>query len=142
MQTPWGDIEVTDAHVHFFSHSFFKALAQQKGQPDNIVGLLDQLGWQAPPVDNSALGAQWAAELDRHGVSRSVLMSSLPEQEASAADAVRALLVFLHLLESQAERPAQFLLAHCKHFPAHAHSAADMPVNGVWSLLGDGVLVG
>jgi predicted TIM-barrel fold metal-dependent hydrolase len=90
MQTPWGDIEVTDAHVHFFSHSFFKALAQQKGQPDDAAELLSQLGWDAPPQDNSALGAQWAAELDRHGVSRSVLMSSIPEQESSAADAVRA----------------------------------------------------
>src|SRR5262249_11506411 len=27
-------------------------------------------------------------------------------------------------------------------FPAHAHSAADMPVNGIWSLLEDGILVG
>src|SRR5215471_9279055 len=90
MQTPWGDIEVADAHVHFFSHSFFKSLAQQKGQPDNAGGLLTELGWDAPPQDNAALGAQWAAELDRHGISRSILMSSMPEQEASAAEAVRA----------------------------------------------------
>src|SRR4029450_10084395 len=62
--------------------------------------------------------------------------------QPASADAVRTLLVFLHLLEGQAERFAQFLLAHCKHFPAHAHSAADMSVNGIWSLLGDGVLVG
>ncbi len=31
MQTPWGDIEVLDAHVHFFSPAFFDALAVQKG---------------------------------------------------------------------------------------------------------------
>jgi len=90
MQTPWGEIEVADAHVHFFSNSFFKSLAQQKGQPDDVAGLLRQMGWDAPPQDNTALGAQWAAELDRHRVSRSILMSSVPEQEASVADAARA----------------------------------------------------
>jgi len=90
MHTPWGNVQVSDAHVHFLSHSFVKALAQQKGQPDNVEGLLTHLGWDAPPQDNSALGTAWAAELDRHGVSRSVLMASLPEQESSAADAVRA----------------------------------------------------
>jgi hypothetical protein len=62
--------------------------------------------------------------------------------QPASADAVRALLVFLYLLEGQAERPAKFFLAHCKHFPAHAHSAADVLVNGVWSLLGDGGLFG
>src|SRR6185436_10116217 len=90
MQTPWGAIEIADAHVHFFSYSFFKALAQQKGQTDNVAELVHLLGWQGPPEDDSALGDQWAAELDRQEVSRSVLMSSLPEQEHSVAEAARA----------------------------------------------------
>jgi len=90
MNTPWGDIEVADAHVHFFSPTFFKALAQQKGQAEQVRELIAQLGWDAPPINNAALGARWAEELDRHGVERSVLMSSVPDDEASAAEAVRA----------------------------------------------------
>lgn len=90
MNTPWGDIEVADAHVHFFSPTFFKALAQQKGQAEQVRELIAQLGWDAPPINNAALGARWVEELDRHGVERSVLMSSVPDDEASAAEAVRA----------------------------------------------------
>jgi predicted TIM-barrel fold metal-dependent hydrolase len=89
MNTPWGDIEVADAHVHFFSSTFFKALAQQKGQPEQVRELIAQLGWDAP-IHNVALGERWAQELDRHGVASSVLMSSIPDDEASAAEAVRA----------------------------------------------------
>ena len=29
-ESPWGAIAVADAHVHFFSHRFFAALASQK----------------------------------------------------------------------------------------------------------------
>jgi predicted TIM-barrel fold metal-dependent hydrolase len=90
MQTPWGDIEVADAHVHFFSHSFFKALAAQKGQPDRVDELITQLAWEAPPVLNAELGKRWAQELDRYEVSRSILMSSIPDDEVSASEAVRA----------------------------------------------------
>jgi hypothetical protein len=43
MKTHWGDIDVADAHVHFFSHTFFKALAAQKGQPDGVDELIAQL---------------------------------------------------------------------------------------------------
>jgi len=89
MNTPWGDIEVADAHVHFFSPTFFKALAQQKGQAEQVGELMAQLGWDAA-INNVALGAGWMKELDRHGVARSVLMSSIPDDEASAAEAVRA----------------------------------------------------
>jgi predicted TIM-barrel fold metal-dependent hydrolase len=90
MNTPWGDIEVADAHVHFFSPTFFKALAQQKGQAERVSELITQLGWDAPPINNAALGARWSEELERHGVARSVLMSSIPDDEAAAAEAVRA----------------------------------------------------
>jgi len=90
MKTPWGDVEVADAHAHFFSHTFFKALAQQKGQPDKVDELIDGLGWETPASNNAALGAKWAAELDRHGVARSVLMSSIPDDEASASEAAQA----------------------------------------------------
>src|SRR5262245_61051084 len=42
---------------------------------------------------------------------------------------------FLHLLEREAERVPQLLLAHCEHLTPHPHSAANVLVNGVRSLL-------
>ena len=29
--TPWGDLEIADAHVHYFSPAFFRFQAEQKG---------------------------------------------------------------------------------------------------------------
>ncbi|MEZ5352336.1 MAG: amidohydrolase family protein [Bryobacteraceae bacterium] len=88
MNTPWGEIEVADAHVHFFSHRFFSLLATQKR-----AGLGDvekALGWPMPPERPEDLAAIWAAELDRHAVSRAVLIASLPGDMASVAAAVTA----------------------------------------------------
>ena len=91
MQTPWGDIEVRDAHAHLFSHSFFETLRSQQPEPDDSVeALVERLGWQAPPKDNAAFAELWAAELDRQGVASSVMMASIPGDEASAAEIVRA----------------------------------------------------
>ena len=91
MQTPWGDIAVQDAHAHLFSHSFFEALRRQQAQPAaDVAALTAGLGWEAPPEDNRELAARWAAELDRHGVAKSVLMASIPGDEDSAAAVVRA----------------------------------------------------
>ena len=33
MLTHWGELPVNDAHIHFFSHDFFSALAAQKQGP-------------------------------------------------------------------------------------------------------------
>jgi len=89
MQTPWGEVEVVDAHVHFFSHTFFKALAVQLSVPDKVDDVIKHLTWEAPSASNAALAQRWVAELDRHSVARSVLISSVPDDEAAAADAVR-----------------------------------------------------
>lgn len=88
MQTPWGEIEVQDAHAHFFGQSFFKALAVQKGVSD-IGGMVATLGWDLPPDRNEALARRWAEELDQHGVAKSVLMASVPGDEAAVGDAVQ-----------------------------------------------------
>jgi cellobiose-specific phosphotransferase system component IIA len=56
--------------------------------------------------------------------------------KAARADTVSALLVFLNLLERQAESVAELLLAHPQHHAAHAHAAADMLVDRVRRLLG------
>jgi uncharacterized protein len=80
-----------DAHCHFFSQEFFATLARQKkdlppgGDPGaQIVGMLGW-DWPGPP---EALADRWAAELDRHGVGRAVLIASVPGDEGSVAAAV------------------------------------------------------
>ena len=44
MITPWGEILIEDAHVHYFSKPFFAALAAQKPGVD----IQAALGWDAP----------------------------------------------------------------------------------------------
>ena len=89
MQTPWGDIEVQDAHAHFFGRSFFNALALQKGVSDTPA-MVSTLGWDLPPDRNEDLAVRWTQELDGHGVAKCVVMASVPGDEAAVGDAVRA----------------------------------------------------
>ena len=94
MQSPWGEIDVCDAHVHFFSHGFFSGLAAQQaarsGGPATVESIAITLGWQPPPREPEALASIWAEELDRHGVQRASLIASVPGDEASVAAAVRS----------------------------------------------------
>jgi predicted TIM-barrel fold metal-dependent hydrolase len=85
--TPWGELPVADAHVHFFSHRFFSVLAQQAGE-GTAVALAPRLGWDIPPEDASALADRWASELDQAGVHRAVLIASVPGDAPSVAVAV------------------------------------------------------
>ena len=87
MRTPWGDLRVSDAHVHFFSHRFFAALAGQKGAA--VESLAPLAGVEIPAPEPERLAERWAEELDRHGVARSVLIASLPGDEDSVMAAVR-----------------------------------------------------
>ena len=93
MKTTWGDAAICDAHAHLFSRDFFKVLATQKKdlpteQP--VETMVEQLGWDLPPQDNAQLAARWVEELDKHSVEKTVLIASVPGDEQSAADAVRA----------------------------------------------------
>ncbi|HWY48292.1 MAG TPA: amidohydrolase family protein [Bryobacteraceae bacterium] len=88
METPWGALAVSDAHVHFFSHRFFAALAEQKNAP--VDSLAPLLGWQLPSEDPEHLAAAWVQELDRNGVSRAALIASVPGDQESVIAAVRA----------------------------------------------------
>lgn len=89
MQTHWGDLAISDSHVHFFSHGFFRLLAQQKpGLSVESMGAT--LGWEMPEEDPAALARRWVGELDRHGVQRAALIASLPGDEDSVAAAVAA----------------------------------------------------
>src|SRR5581483_83992 len=88
MQTPWGDIPVWDAHIHFFSHRFFASLASQSGR--RLEGLNEFLAWELPPEDPKILAEGWVRELDRHGVARASLIASVPGDEDSVATAAAA----------------------------------------------------
>jgi uncharacterized protein len=70
---------VNDAHCHFFSTPFFAALGGDAA--------LAKLGWDAPGTAE-ALADRWVAALDRHQVSRAVLIASIPGDTASVAAAV------------------------------------------------------
>ncbi len=88
-ESPWGPLPVADAHVHFFSHSFFeKLIAQKPGL--TLEHAAEQLGWRMPPLDPAALAADWVEELDRQQVARAVLIASLPGEEATVVSAAAA----------------------------------------------------
>jgi predicted TIM-barrel fold metal-dependent hydrolase len=80
-QTPWGDLPVSDAHVHFFSRDFYAALARQK-KLESPEALRPLLNWEIPGPDSVAL--------DRFAVRRACLIASMPGEEASVSAAVKA----------------------------------------------------
>jgi predicted TIM-barrel fold metal-dependent hydrolase len=87
IDTPWGLLPVADAHVHFFSHRFFAALAEQKGVAvDQLAPLLN---WKLPAEDPRQLADAWAHELDRYGVAKASLIASVPGDGESVIAAVR-----------------------------------------------------
>jgi predicted TIM-barrel fold metal-dependent hydrolase len=90
MNTPWGALEVADAHVHFFSHRFFSVLAEQKQTTvDALAPML--AGWELPAEDPAQLADAWVAQLDRHGVQQAALIASVPGDADSVIAAVRKL---------------------------------------------------
>lgn len=88
MQTPWGDIPVSDAHVHFFSHRYFSLLAAQRNC--SFADLEPILGWTMPPEQPEQLANDWVQEMITHGVARAAIIASIPTDESSVDAAVRA----------------------------------------------------
>jgi predicted TIM-barrel fold metal-dependent hydrolase len=87
---------LNDAHCHFFSATFFTALARQRSGTapagdadplDTAEGLCRELQWD-PPGSAATLADRWVAELDAHGVERAALIASVPGDEESVAAAV------------------------------------------------------
>jgi uncharacterized protein len=93
-ETPFGELEISDAHTHFFSRKFIETLIGQSpqlsGEADPIGRAEQMTGWTMPPGDPAGLAAIWKAELDRHNVSAAMMMASVPGDERSIADAVAA----------------------------------------------------
>jgi uncharacterized protein len=81
---------VHDSHCHFLSARFFEALGREKYGPDAasvVERVSGELGWEVPGSPRQ-LAARWRAELDRHAVSRSAMIASVPGDEESVAEAV------------------------------------------------------
>ena len=88
MQTPWGELAVWDAHVHFFSRRFFESLAAQTQR--QAADVAATLGWEFPSSDAADLAARWTAELDEHGVAGAAMIASIPGDESSVVAAASA----------------------------------------------------
>jgi predicted TIM-barrel fold metal-dependent hydrolase len=92
--TPFGDLEVFDAHTHFFSYKFFKTLTGQSplfGEESNAIERAGEItGWTMPPRSPADLAAIWMSEFDRHGVSGALMIASVPGDEESVSGAVAA----------------------------------------------------
>ena len=80
---------MNDCHCHFFSDHFFGTLARQRppGMQLSVPEAVSHLGWDTPGTPEE-LADRWIAELDRCGVTRSSLISSVPGDEESVARAV------------------------------------------------------
>jgi predicted TIM-barrel fold metal-dependent hydrolase len=89
MNTPWRDLPVSDAHVHFLSPRFYDTLAAQKNA--SIAADLSSLGIEAPDPNGGpqALASRWVAELDKHGVQSATLIASIPGDESSVLAALQ-----------------------------------------------------
>jgi predicted TIM-barrel fold metal-dependent hydrolase len=134
MQTPWGEIAVADAHVHFFSRKFFSALGSQCGKTaEEVAG---SIGWDLPAEDPAEFARRWCAELDAHGIARAALIASVPGDEASVESAVSAFpdrffgYFMVNPLEETALERAQIALRCGLHalclFPAmHRYALSD-----------------
>lgn len=92
--TPFGELEICDAHAHFFSQRFLQTLISQSpslSQEADPLGRVAELtGWHLPPPEPAALAANWVDELDRNEVAAALLFASVPGDEESIAAAVRA----------------------------------------------------
>ncbi len=92
--TPFGNLEVLDAHIHFFSHNFFQTLINQSpglsADAAPFGRAAEMTGWRMPPADPEELARIWIAELDRRQVSAGMMIASVPGDEESIAAAVKA----------------------------------------------------
>ncbi len=83
---------LNDFHCHFFSGGFLRALGRQAGlqEGEDLARIVaGRLEWD-DPGSNRQLAGRWIEELDREGVKRVGLIASLPGEETSVAEAVKA----------------------------------------------------
>lgn len=136
MQTPWGNVAVSDAHVHFFSHQFFSLLSKQKAGL-TLEAMAPVLGWEMPPADPVELAGRWVAEMDKYGLGRVAIIASLPGDEGSVASAVAAYpnrFIGYHMVNPAVGMPDMTHLRVPCFFPAmHGYAMHDPAVEAILS---------
>jgi uncharacterized protein len=94
ISTPWGNIRIMDAHTHFFSHQFFQTFARlaRETLPTEapLTAVAQRLGVEIPPEDATHLGQRWVGEMDKYGIERLVMFTSVPGDHDAVAVAAQA----------------------------------------------------
>jgi hypothetical protein len=94
INTPWGNIRLIDAHTHFFSYRFFQTFARLAAPslPTEapLPTVAQRLGVEIPPDDPIQLGQRWVAEMDKYGLERLVMFTSVPGDHPSVVAALQA----------------------------------------------------
>jgi predicted TIM-barrel fold metal-dependent hydrolase len=81
---------VFDAHLHFFSRTYFESLAAKapgEGSVAEKVARFARTTGVEIPADVPSHVMRWLAALDEHGVDRSVVFSSSPEEVGDVSQA-------------------------------------------------------
>jgi predicted TIM-barrel fold metal-dependent hydrolase len=94
ISTPWGDMRLIDAHTHFFSQQFFQTFARLARQnlpaEAPLTAVARRLGVEIPPEDATHLGQRWVGEMDKYGIDRLVMFTSVPGDHDAVAAAAQA----------------------------------------------------
>ena len=89
-----GLIKIFDAHVHFYSHAYFRLLVDQKTSRLDIDTELKNLSAkgriEVPGEDPVLLAKRWIEAIDKWKIERLLLFSSIPGDEDSVVKAVQA----------------------------------------------------
>lgn len=84
---------IADAHLHFFSHNYFRLLTAERGEDSGEAAIqrtVDTLGWEMPDKSPVLFAERWLLEMERHHVGQAAIMASVPGDEDSVAQAVAA----------------------------------------------------
>ena len=89
-----GLFKIFDAHVHFYSNSYFKLLVRQKLRRADISTELKNIAakghLEIPGEDPAGLAKRWIELIDKWKIERLVLMASIPGDEDGVVKAVTA----------------------------------------------------
>ena len=95
MQTPWGELNIRDAHAHLFTRRFFETMAGlapagRLAGPDMVASLAKETGLEIPGERGGA-AKQWEREIAKRGIASAVLIGSIPGEGDEVGEAVKSL---------------------------------------------------
>ena len=89
-----GLFKIFDAHIHFYSHAYFRFLVRQKTNRLDLAAELKNLATKGrieiPGEDPVILAKRWIEIIDKWKIERALLFSSIPGDEDSVVKAVQA----------------------------------------------------